>query len=288
MPPAAESTEQRRTVTLDGGCVSYLEWAGAGPAIHFAHANGFNAETYRALLAPLGSRYHLFASDARGHGFTTLPTGPGLAAGWSILRDDLAATLDALHPGPIILAGHSLGAVASLMVAASRPNRVRGLVLVEPVLVPADPKGLENPGPALVEMTRKRRTQFSSFDQVLNAYRGRGAFQSWPDEMLIDYLKGGLRNADGGVHLTCAPDWEAEIYSSTPLGTATLVERVTCPVTILYGEKNSSVPDREVRLLAQGGRCTLLQIPGTDHFLPMEKPQAVRAEIARLADLTNG
>ena len=59
---------------MAGGEVSYLEWENSGPALHFAHANGFNAETYRRLLQPLASLFHIFALDMRGHGFTTLPT----------------------------------------------------------------------------------------------------------------------------------------------------------------------------------------------------------------------
>ena len=41
----------RKSAALTDGAVSYLEWDGDGPALHFAHANGFNALTYRTLLA---------------------------------------------------------------------------------------------------------------------------------------------------------------------------------------------------------------------------------------------
>jgi len=46
----------RETIPLSQGAVSCLSWKGDGPVLHFAHANGFNAETYRTLLSPLTDR----------------------------------------------------------------------------------------------------------------------------------------------------------------------------------------------------------------------------------------
>src|SRR5689334_17757241 len=126
----------RKTFAHDGGQFSYLEWDRTRPALHFAHANGFNCEVYRALLSPL-RQFQIFASDIRGHGFTTLPAQLGMPNKWTVFGNDLAAFLNMAHPGPLILAGHSMGAIASLMVAALHPERVKALVLVEPVLIPS-------------------------------------------------------------------------------------------------------------------------------------------------------
>src|SRR6202000_2396771 len=152
-------------------------------------ANGFNAQTYRGLLEPLAQSFRVVASDARGHGFTTLPTTPGLASGWTVFRDDLIAVLERLAPQGAILAGHSLGGTTSLMVAAARPDLVHALVLVEPVLVPSHVA----PGDSeMWERPPKRRDRFPSLDAAFEAYRGRGAFKTWPDETVRDYLEGGL------------------------------------------------------------------------------------------------
>lgn len=126
----------RRILPLSDGNISYLEWEGSGPTFHFAHATGFNAETYVPLLAPLADKLRILASDARGHGFTTLPTGPGVARNWAIYREDLAKFLAATTKAPAILAGHSMGATVSAMIAAAFPDRVKALILIEPVLMP--------------------------------------------------------------------------------------------------------------------------------------------------------
>ena len=56
-------------VSTSAGEIAALSWSEAGseaPLLHFAHATGFNAHTYRRLLEPLSKRFRIAASDARG------------------------------------------------------------------------------------------------------------------------------------------------------------------------------------------------------------------------------
>jgi pimeloyl-ACP methyl ester carboxylesterase len=279
----------RQTQTLSDGNISYLEWEADRPTFHFAHATGFNAETYIPLLAPLADRLRVLASDARGHGFTTLPTAPGMTQGWNIYREDLARFLEATTSGPAILAGHSMGAVVSAMIAAAFPDRVKALLLIEPVLVPNILRLLSwipfrPPSMDLAARAERRRATFASFDAALASYRGRGAFRTWPEDFVAAYLKGGLVPTGNGteMRLACAPSWEAQTFRGAPFGAAGLARKIRCPVTLLYAE-NSTPPESECRLFARlHGNTRLIKVPGTTHFLPMERPDVVRDEIARM------
>jgi pimeloyl-ACP methyl ester carboxylesterase len=279
---------QRISIPLEDGIVSALEWPGDGPLLHCAHANGFNAETYRGLLGPLAESFRIVASDARGHGFTRLPTHPGTAHGWRVYRDDLLAVLDRIAPDGAILAGHSMGATASLMAAALRPERVRALVLVEPVLVSwrafllmSLPWNRHRNTLALGAL--KRRAVFPSREMALAAYRGRGAFKTWPEETIRDYLKGGLVDDPAGVRLACAPAWEAEDFRSTPPGVAGLAARIRCPVTLIHAKDGTSAPAQVARFARLSPTARILAKDGATHFLPMEFPELVREEIVRAA-----
>ncbi|HUO94331.1 MAG TPA: alpha/beta hydrolase [Rhizomicrobium sp.] len=286
------TTPVRKTLPLPEGEVSCLVWDGSGPFLHFAHATGFNAQTYRGLLTPLADRFRIAAADQRGHGFSTLPTGPGLARNWTVYRDDLIRILDRLGMGPAILSGHSMGGTVSLMAAAAEPERVRGLVLVEPVMIPAVAGLLQvfarlrgsNPGPNLADRAEQRRDTFASFDAALTAYTGRGAFKSWQSGTLADYLHGGLIEdpETHAVKLACRPSWEAETFRTTPYGMARLVRRVKCPVTVLYGTIASTCRDSEAEVFRRAG-ARVVRVDGASHFLPMEHPDLVREEIAKMA-----
>jgi pimeloyl-ACP methyl ester carboxylesterase len=280
----------RTMLPLPEGEVSCLQWEGPGPFLHFAHATGFNAETYRGLLTPLASRLSVAACDQRGHGFSTLPTDEP-PTGWTIYRDDLVRILERLDKGPAILAGHSMGGTVSLMVAALRPDRVRGLVLVEPVMVPLIARLLlyffPRSQPNLADRAEQRRDMFPSFDTALAAYTGRGAFKSWPDTTIADYLRGGLiaDPESRAMRLACKPSWEAATFRAAPCGRARLARRVQCPITVLYGTLASTCRDSEVAVFQRAGARTV-KVDGASHFLPMEHPDRVREEIARMAEET--
>jgi len=262
--------------------MSCLEWrAPDAETMIFVHATGFNAETYRALLARLASQFHVFACDQRGHGFSTLPTRPGLAEGWTIFRDDLVELLARLSGEPVIVAGHSLGATVGLMAAAADPSLVRALILVEPVLAP--PLGAENrkPSTGLAQRAAQRRSIFPSREAALDSYRGRGVFVSWPDSAIRDYLAGGLIEAgDGSWRLACAPAWEAEIFHEAPGGIAQVARDIARPLTILHGSIASTATASELALIRRLNPDTqMVALEGGTHFLPIEQPGRVAEQM---------
>ncbi|MBI1182309.1 MAG: alpha/beta fold hydrolase [Alphaproteobacteria bacterium] len=292
---ASSASPARETIDLPGrGRFSLLRWQGGAnrPLLVFAHATGFNAGTYRELLAPLAGRFRIVAPDQRGHGFSEAPADPDRLGSWEAFRDDLVALLDALGE-PALLSGHSMGGRVAMLAAASRPEMARGLVMVEPVLMHARVSrrlwlerraGRPAPNP-LAQGAARRRAVFPGREAMLEAYRGRGAFATWPDAVLRDYIEGGTRDLpDGQVELTCAPAWEAAVFGSAGHIFWRDMGRVRCPVHILYAEKESTLREGVPELLrARQPDWRLEQVPGTTHFLPMEEPELVRAAIEGMA-----
>ena len=246
----------------------------------FLHANGFNALTYRHVLAPLAKRYRILAIDQRGHGATSLETVVEGRRDWLDMRDDLLAFLDALDLTHVVLSGHSMGATASLLAAAVAPARCRSLVLFDPVMPPPRPWGLSSE-PGIAEAARRRRAIFSSREDALKSYRGRGAFSTWPEPMLADYVDAGFRDlADGQITLTCAPAWEASSYAAQEHDSWDALRRSTCPIDILRAEMASTF---HLAANPEGldGRARITTVSGTTHFLPIERPDLVQAALAR-------
>jgi pimeloyl-ACP methyl ester carboxylesterase len=242
----------------------------------FLHANGFNAGTYRGVLGPLSARFRLLAVDQRGHGLTNLPAVPGGRTDWLDLRDDLLALLEAEDLTNVVLSGHSMGGTASLLAAASSP-RVRSLVLFDPVILPEPiPDGAaESP---MVKGALRRRARFAGRDEALAAYRGRGAFRTWPEDTLRDYLETGLTDdPEGGLTLACAPVWEAANYAAQGHDSRAALAACAAPIRIFTAEFGSTfrlAPGPDLEALAP--RVRVETVAGTTHFLPMERPDIVR------------
>jgi pimeloyl-ACP methyl ester carboxylesterase len=288
MDAARLSPPRRLTVPVadrwGGGDMAVLDFGDPKRPVDliFCHANGFNAATYRSILAPLASSLRILAPDLRGHGATRLPTPTEGRLSWHDHRDDLVALLDAFPGPPVVLAGHSMGGTACLLAAAERPERVSQLVLFDPVIWSAAAaflfrmpvlRRLPERFP-LVRGARRRRAVFDSREQALAAYRGRGAFRGWPDRVLIDYLSEGLAPAGEGFALACAPDWEASNYVAQGHDPWRAMRTYRGPIRILKAETGSitQVPERPRGLL----HVTVETVPGTGHLFPM-----VRADIVR-------
>ncbi len=295
MPPRKTrvSTEPRRlTVPVDNrwgaGEMAVLDFGDPNRPVDmvFAHATGFNAMTYRSLLAPLAERYRIWAPDLRGHGRSDLPTSPGWKHSWHDHRDDLTALLDFLDGPPVVLAGHSMGATSSLLAAAERPDRVRALALLDPVIwnrlavlalnLPLLRRSARKI--PLAQNARKRRARFDSTEAAFQAYRGRGAFKGWPDAMLADYLTDGLAQDADGVALTCVPEWESANYAAQAHNPWLALGRVPHPIRILKAETHSTcfVPDHAFGMTHVEART----LAGGNHFFPMLMPDAARQHLA--------
>ncbi len=296
----AQQAPERRAIKMWDGEVSYLVWEAANvraPAAHFAHANGFNALTYRTFLDPLARDMRIFASDLRGHGQTTLAANPKGMRSWHIYRDDIMRTLQELDGRPKMLVGHSMGATASLMVALAKPTWVTGLVLVEPVIMPPGylrwlkimrALGLADRVSPLVAQAKRRRGIWPSREAMFEAYRGRGAFRTWPEEVVRDYIVGGTVDFvdDKQVRLACTPGWEAANYSSNAVDIWSELDGLRCPLTLIVGDKRSTCPDPVVELLiARRPDIRVVKVQGASHFLPMESPGIVQREVRAMAGL---
>ncbi|HEY2708765.1 MAG TPA: alpha/beta hydrolase [Caulobacteraceae bacterium] len=253
------------------------------PDLVFLHANGFNARAYRTILVPLASELRILTPDQRGHGATTLATDRPRTS-WYDLKDDLLAFLDAMKIERIALAGHSMGGAASLLAAGEQPDRVRALALFDPVIRqssgPPPPPDAMRASPMVAGAIRRRRS-FPSKAAVADSYRGRGAFRTWTDAMLDDYVEAGFHDAgDGTVELACSPEWEVSNYVNQDHDSWAAFDNSTCPIHILRAtEASTGQFDGRIDSFIASGRVRLDVIPDTTHFLPMERPDLVRAAI---------
>jgi len=252
----------------------------------FSHANGFNARTYLSILGPLAATRRILMVDQRGHGQSGLAAdlSPDRAS-WQDLADDLIALLEAEDLRNVVLSGHSMGAAISLVAAPDVSERVSGLVLFDPVIMGPDFKPVTSPEAGetnpMVQAALRRRSTFPSRADVIQAYTGRGAFRSWTPTMLADYVTDGVREtATGEVELTCLPAWEASNFNTANLGPWSAFAGISAPIRLFKADVGSTcrTDGHEDKLLARGN-VTIETVPGSSHFLPMERPDLVRAAL---------
>ena len=263
--------------------------------VHFAHATGFNAETYAMLLDDLDGSIAAHLMDARGHGRSTATADPRKLRSWRPYRDDLEAFIETL-PQPVVLGGHSMGATVSMELAAARPDLVRGLVLVDPVIVPpaqipmlavARTFGLADRIVPIAQMAARRRMEFPSRQAAVENYLGKGPFRTWPREWIEAYVEGGtIDNDDGTVRLSCDRAWESKTFAMATVNPYRALRNVRCPITLFAREHSGPPFTRASRdaFMRCRPETRLLVLEDVTHFMAMERPDVVVEELERMAE----
>jgi pimeloyl-ACP methyl ester carboxylesterase len=170
------------------------------------------------------------------------------------------------------------------LAAAEDPAVCRRLVLFDPVILPRD-HVVPAEGSPLVDGTRRRRVVFPNREAAVESYRGRGAFTTWPDAMLADYVAAGFRDLPGGeVALICRPEWEASGFLAHGHDPWAAFESVSCPVDIFRAETDSTFHLGAPASLA-APNIHISTVAGSTHFLPMERPDLIRSALTQAIDV---
>ena len=254
------------------------------PLLHFVHANSYPAATYRQFLDHLSSYYLVQALPMHAHD----PRYP-VESGWKNLMQELLDDLNTRYTEPVILVGHSMGGMLSMMAANARPDLVRCVVLLDSPVVAgwrallirvARATGLElKVGPG--RLSEKRRNVWPDADAAFAHYVDKPLFSTWPAEVLRDYLAVGLVPHPDGVTLRFTREAETAVYRTLPHHLGRLVPRFPVPVGFIGGDR--SVECRMAGLQATRrlvGKNFRLLAGG--HLFPMESPAAAAAAVHQM------
>ncbi|RDI47184.1 alpha/beta fold hydrolase [Nocardia mexicana] len=102
---------------------------GDGPPIVLLHATGHDHHDFDPIVDHLADRFRVLAVDWPGHGESD-PLPPEIVASAMLFADVLDDLVDALGLDTITLIGNSVGGYAAARLAATRPELVSRLVLV--------------------------------------------------------------------------------------------------------------------------------------------------------------
>jgi len=154
-PPAAARVVYGDNPSAGGyfqhdGVKLYYEVYGRGPPLLLIHGNGASIWSMKYQIAFFSKHYRVIAMDSRDHGRSGDAAGP---LTFEAMTDDLAALLDHLHTGPVLVLGWSDGGIEALLLGIRHPDQVTKIAAMaanlDPEGIAAELLKLEGPPPKL-------------------------------------------------------------------------------------------------------------------------------------------
>ncbi|WP_431258196.1 alpha/beta fold hydrolase [Roseateles chitinivorans] len=264
----------------------------AAKTIVFSHANGFPAGCYRVLFDRWrDAGWTVHALPRIGHD----PRYP-VTSNWPHLRDELLHFIqDQVKPSaPVMLIGHSLGGLLSLLAACRKPALARGLVMLDsPVIDGWRAHSLQvaksagfikrvSPG----KVSHQRRYEWPSLDEAHAHFAAKHKFARWDPRVLKDYIASGFdAHEDGQVRLGFTREIETRIYNTLPHNLPRILRghAPRCPVAFIAGTQSE-----ELRQANAAGSKALAKdlfrwFEGT-HLYPFERPDDTATLVLELMD----
>ncbi len=121
-----------RSCEANGVNTHYLRTGGDKPPVVLLHGLMTNGACWTPLARALEEDYDVVMPDARGHGNSSAP-GEGYC--YNNLATDVLSLIEALGLVAPVLIGHSMGGMTAAVVANRNPERLRGIVLVDPTFL---------------------------------------------------------------------------------------------------------------------------------------------------------
>ncbi len=280
---------QSRTLELEGP-VHVGEFGGTGQpvvCVHGLSGSSLDWQLAGPLLATLG---RVVAPDLPGFGRT-----PPAGRATDVTANAALLALMLEYEGPSLLIGNSMGGLIALLTAASRPDLVRGLVLLDaalpaPVTTRIDPEvfrtfatyALPRVGEARLRRLKAVSTPESTVAEVLRSCCAEP--DSLPPELIARFEAHARERRDlayaDAAYLTAARSLLRLLSRRRYM--AKRIAEVSVPTLVVHGERDRLVPSATARtLVRRRPDWTLELLPGVGHLPQLEDPAGLADAVRR-------
>lgn len=255
------------------------------PLLHFAHANGVPACSYRKFLNALSDHFDVVAIPVIG-------THPqyGVGEHWQGIVQQILESIREQGKGrPVIAIGHSMGGLSSYLAAQQHPELFRALIMLDPPII----NGMAAIGMHLAKLTgriddvspagksKNRREVWESRTEAAANLHSKALFKVWDNDCFKDYILQGLVDCPEGVRLLIPAATEVEIFRRGPSNFWVRHKRLRTPAAVMVGKKSEFAKTGFPERFARQQPVKLVYTEG-GHMFPLERPIEVANEVRTL------
>ena len=266
-PSNADGPTEPTLRTVDGpaGPLAVWEWPGGEPATLLLHGVGNYGRSWDAFAGAVAGRLRLVAPDARGHGDSARPDDGYGAADFVA---DAVAVLDAYAIDRALVVGHSMGGYHATVLAATHPERVRGLVIVD-----AGPESLPEGAERARRLSLGRPASFADRAEA-EAYLRRTS-PGYDDSVYENRLRWLFRDDGGRLAWRSSAHALARIFAGSPdrAGSWARAASIAVPTLVVRGTRSPVLGAKTAgRLVAAIPDARLLELEA-GHNVALDRPR---------------
>jgi len=190
----------RHNISLNNIQLSYLEWHIGQEPLLLLHGLGDHAVVWSSLGNYLSQDYHIVAPDMRGHGDSSKPeTNYSVEYSFERAIADLEALMDSLGWSTVHVLGHSWTGKLIAIWARMNPERLRSLILVDPIFIWRIPNIFKLTLPVLYNILPflKSMGPFASYEEAEQKIRSLSQYKDWTKLQQQVFQAGIIQNPDG-------------------------------------------------------------------------------------------
>ncbi|MBH8553236.1 alpha/beta hydrolase [Nostocaceae cyanobacterium CENA357] len=268
----------RQTLSKPDIQLSYLEWQQGQVPLLLLHGLADNALVWSSLGDYLAADYHIIAPDMRGHGESSKPEKD---YSFDSAIADLEALMDHLGWASAHVVSHSWTGKLAAIWARQNPERLRSMVLVDPIFIWKMPSFLKLTFPILYRVLPflKGMGPFASYQEAEQQVRQLSQYQEWTTLQKQVFQAGIEQKADGswGSKFTLAA--RDEIFEEVMQVPGFTIPLDT-PAMFIQPEKGVNRQDWQLKpYKTYLKNLRLCQVPG-NHWPFLSNPEAFNRTVA--------
>ncbi len=274
--PAAYTS---RFVEAGGLRLHYLDYGTENrPPILCVHGGAAHAHWFDFFAPGFIADYHVRAIDLRGHGDSQWMEPPAYT--YPLYASDLAEVVEKLALREVILIGHSMGGMVSILFTAAHPERVRALIVVDSSM-----RMTQDRVAVLRDVGSRPGSRYATYEEFLQRYRLRPAGTTAAPEIIRHLAERSGRQLPDGYW---THKFDRHVYGQRePIDSFPYWSRITVPTLLVKGGRSQRIsPDLFAEVKARCPRAELAEVPHSDHHVFLDNPpgfeQVVKAFLTRL------
>ena len=255
----------RHSIEANGLKLNYLDYGTAGrPPMLCIHGGAANAHWFDYVAPGFNADYHVRALDLRGHGGSEWIDPPAYT--YKDYASDIAKVVEKLDLRDFVLMGHSMGGTVCLVYAATYPERIKNLIIIDST-VNLSAERIK----AMRDVGTRTGTSYPTQEALVSRFKLRPGDSKAPASIVRYIATQSSREFEDG---TWQHRFDRNVYATRDLFDGMqLWGQIKIPALIVKGSLSERISPEVVSMVkARAPHVEVVEVSNSGHHVTLDNP----------------